>query len=183
MKKTARLSLYALFTALFCILSPLSIPIGPVPISLATLAIFITSCLLGTKSVIPVCLYLSLGALGVPIFSGGQGGFSALLGPTGGYLVGYIPCALVSGYIAERFSFRPSALPFALAVGNAFVYLCGTTWFMFSAMGHCTVRRAVLICIFPFLPGDILKIAAASMLGTVLRKRLRLSHAPPSPIK
>lgn len=183
MKKTAKLILYALFASLFCILSPLSIPVGSVPISLATMAIFVVSCLLGTRSVIPVCLYLSLGIFGVPVFSGGLGGFSVILGPTGGYLVGYIPCAFVSGWILERLSFRSSAIPFAFAVGNVFVYLCGMAWLMCSAMSHVAVSRAVFAGVLPFLPGDILKIAAASMLGTALRKRLHLSDYLQSPTR
>ena len=78
----------ALMTALMCALGPLSIPIGPVPISLTNFVIYIAIYLLGTKSgTISYCLYLLIGMVGLPVFSGYSGGLSKLAGPTGGYLM------------------------------------------------------------------------------------------------
>ena len=88
----------ALMTAVLCVLGPLSIPIGPVPISLTNFVIYITLYLLGTKlGTLSYCIYLLLGTAGLPIFSGYSGGLAKLAGPTGGYLVGFIAMAVKIG--------------------------------------------------------------------------------------
>lgn len=92
------LTLTALMAAMLCVLGPLSIPIGPVPLSLATLVIYLSVYLLGWKwGLVSVVVYLLVGMSGVPVFSGFGGGLGRLLGPTGGYLIGYLPLAALSG--------------------------------------------------------------------------------------
>ena len=90
----------ALFSGILCVLAPVALPVpgSPVPLSLATFAVYLTGMILGTKQgVLSVLVYLFLGTVGLPVFSGFSGGIGILLGPTGGYLLGYIPCVLVTG--------------------------------------------------------------------------------------
>lgn len=93
----------AIFTALLCILAPMSIPIGPVPISLTTLVIYLSLYILGMKKgTISFLIYLLLGLVGLPVFSGYSGGPAKLLGPTGGYIIGFLFIALIGGYVIDR---------------------------------------------------------------------------------
>ena len=106
---TFQMALIAVMAAITCILGPLSIPIpiSPVPISLTNLAIYLTVCLLGWKfGTISYLIYLLIGIAGLPVFSGFSSGFAKLLGPTGGYLIGFIPMAIICGFAFEKFSNR-----------------------------------------------------------------------------
>ena len=99
----------AIMAALICVLGPLSVPIGPVPVSLTPFAIFLTVCILGQKKgTAAVCIYLLLGAVGLPVFTGWQGGLAKLAGPTGGYLIGYLATCVpstcdVAGHCSPQF--------------------------------------------------------------------------------
>ena len=94
--KTYAITVTALMTAVTCILAPLSIPIGPVPISLTNLAIYISLYLLGWKrGTISYLIYLLIGLVGIPVFSGFTGGPAKLAGPTGGYIIGFIAMAII----------------------------------------------------------------------------------------
>ena len=103
---TAQMTVTALMTAITCILAPMAlpIPVSPVPISLTNLVIFFMAYILGTKlSVVSYVLYLLLGTVGLPVFSGFTGGVGKLLGPTGGYLIGFIFLAAIAGFFVEKF--------------------------------------------------------------------------------
>ena len=100
--KVKDMTLTAVMAALICIAGPLVIPAGPIPLSLATLAVYLAGAALGKKwGTIAAGLYLLIGIAGVPVFSGFSGGFQKLAGVTGGYLAGYLPCAFLSGLGAE----------------------------------------------------------------------------------
>ena len=102
--KTYALTATALMTAVTCILAPLSVPIGPVPISLTNFVIFLSLYLLGwKKGTLSLLVYLLLGLAGLPVFSGFAGGIAKLAGPTGGYIIGFIPMAIVAGIIIDKF--------------------------------------------------------------------------------
>ena len=119
--KTKDMTLTAVMAALICIAGPLSIFIGPIPLSLATFAVYLSGAALGKKrGTAAVGLYLLIGIIGVPVFSGFSGGFQKLAGVTGGYLVGYLPCALLSGIGAEwaEKRNRPWILPVMMAAGT-----------------------------------------------------------------
>ena len=126
-----RMCRIALLTAVICVVAPLSIQTGAIPISLATLAVYIAGICLGPRdAVIAVALYLLIGGAGLPVFSGWQGGLDKILGPTGGYIAGYIPCAIIAGVIIEVFGKNKIAYPIAMACGTVVLYALGTTWFI-----------------------------------------------------
>lgn len=165
------MALTALFTALLCVLAPFSLPVGPVPLSLANLVIWVSLYILGPRrAALSVLVYLLLGFCGMPVFSGFAGGAGMLAGPTGGYLAGYLPMALVSGAFVCRSGGRALPCLAGLLAGTALLYLLGTVWF--CAVMHTTPAAALAVCVLPFLPGDLAKMAAAHLLGSLLRRRL-----------
>ena len=98
-----QLCFMALMAAVTCILAPLSIPIGPIPISLTNLVVYFTVYVIGLKAgTCSYCLYVLLGVVGLPVFSGYVGGPAKIAGPTGGYIVGFVLMALIGGYVIEK---------------------------------------------------------------------------------
>ncbi len=95
----------ALLAAVICAVSPWTIPLGPIPLSLASLGVYLAACVLDCKhGVAAVVAYVVIGGVGLPVFSGARGGFGALVGPTGGYIIGYILLALAEGLIIDLFA-------------------------------------------------------------------------------
>ena len=172
------MTLTAVMAALICIAGPLVIPVGPVPLSLATFAVYLAGAILGKRrGTAAVGLYLMIGLIGVPVFSGFSGGFQKLAGVTGGYLVGYLPCAFLSGAGAESAERKAKGwiLPGMMAAGTAVLYVTGTAWFMIQT-GN-TLGAALGLCVIPFLAGDALKIAAASLLAAPVRRAVSRVHS------
>ena len=155
--KTYEITMTALMAAVTCILAPLSIPIGPVPISFTNLAIYLSLYLLGwKKGTISYLIYLLLGLVGLPVFSGFNGGLTRLAGPTGGYIIGYVVSAYVTGWVLERFGKRTvKTLALSILAGWLVTYSFGTLWF--SYITHTSFTAALSLCVIPFLPGDLLK--------------------------
>ncbi len=170
-QQISQMAACAVMTALLCILAPLSIPIGPVPVSLAILVVCLSAYILGPlPAALSVAVYLLLGLVGLPVFSGFSGGPAKLAGPTGGYLIGYLFTALAGGYAAERSGrcFAPTF--FGMAGGVFLAYLFGTIWFIISA--NATLPYALSVCVLPFIPVDLIKIIAAISLGRAVRTAL-----------
>lgn len=164
------LTMTALMAAVLCVLSPLALPIGPVPVTLCTLVIYLIPYLLGWKLGTVSCLvYLLLGLMGLPVFAGFIGGFGKLLGPTGGYLVGYLAVAVCTGLAVERSRSRV-VHALGMAVGTALCYGLGTAWY--CLITDSGVESALMLCVLPFLPGDLVKMAVAMTVGPMLRDRL-----------
>ena len=160
----------ALMTAVTCILAPLSVPIGPVPISFTNLAIYISLYLLDWKrGTVSYFLYLLIGFAGLPVFSGFTGGVAKLAGPTGGYIVGFIPMAIIAGIVIDHFNQRWLQL-LGMIVGTAICYALGTAWFCMQA-GY-TVSAALAVCVFPFIPADLVKMLIAMTIGPAIRQRM-----------
>lgn len=160
-----------LLTAVTCIVGPLSIPIGPVPISLTNFAIYLAVLLLGWKQgTVSYLVYLFLGLVGIPVFSGFSGGAGKLLGPTGGYLIGFILMAAVGGWFIERFPGKKILYITGLAAGTLIAYLTGTAWLAVSA--RLSFSAALAAGVLPFIAGDILKILLAVWIGPKIRERL-----------
>ena len=175
--KTYALTATALMTAVTCILAPLSVPIGPVPISLTNFVIFLSLYLLGwKKGTLSLLVYLLLGLAGLPVFSGFAGGISKLAGPTGGYIIGFIPMAIVAGIIIDKSHQRWIQIV-AMIIGTAICYAFGTVWFCFQS-GY-TVAAALAVCVIPFIPADLIKIVIVTIIGPMIRKRLGTVIIPP----
>lgn len=159
----------ALFAALTAVVSQFSIPIGPVPINLATLSVFIAGAVLGAKyGALSQFVYVMLGAVGLPVFAGFSGGAHVIVGPTGGYLIGYIAAAWLVGVLVTRFGASVLALVIAMVAGLALCYLMGTIWFMMVT--KTALWASLTLCVFPFLIGDAVKIAVTAALIPQLNK-------------
>ena len=162
----------ALMAALMCVLCPVSVPIGPIPISLSILVILLTVYVLGTwRALVSYTVYLLLGAVGMPVFSGFQGGLAKLAGPTGGYLAGFWLMILVAGIIMEKGKRNLLVTILGMLVGVAIDYAVGTAWFVFQT--ESTVVHALDVCVYPFIPFDVAKIVIAVLLGSVVYKGLQ----------
>ena len=160
----------ALFTSIMIVCAFITIPFA-IPFTLQTFALFTIIGILGTKKAfISVLLYLLLGAVGLPVFSGFCGGLQILTGLTGGYIIGYLPCAAVISFLCEKHGNNKAVFPLSMLLGTVICYLCGASWYI--AQTECSVATALLTCIVPFILGDIIKIAAASIISITLRPRL-----------
>lgn len=161
----------ALFAALMCIFGPMSVPIGLVPISLTNLVIYLAVYLLEPReATISYCIYLLLGAVGLPVFSAYSGGLGKLLGPTGGYLIGFIFMTIISGLAMKLSKANVIITAVGMIVGTAVAYAFGTAWFIYITKS--TFEHAMEVCVLPFIPFDLGKIAVASALGKAVRVAL-----------
>lgn len=168
---TYQMAVTALMAAVMCVLGPLTVPIGAVPISLANFVICLTVWLLGPKfGTLSVAVYLCIGLIGVPVFSGYGAGLAKLAGPTGGYLVGYLLLALIGGLFIEKSNGNPVVSGIGLVLGDAACYVLGTAWFVFQM--QCELGYALSVCVYPFIALDLAKIVVSCVVGALLRKRL-----------
>ena len=174
---TYQLTLTAVMAAVICVLGPISmaIPISPVPISLASMAVYLAVTVLGIKLGTLSCLiYLLLGLVGLPVFSGGSAGAAKLFGPTGGYLVGYLFLALIAGAFVGRYTENKwNSIAFAalgMVLGTMVLYALGTAWLAYSA--GMDFQAALWAGVIPFIPGDLVKMVIAVLLGSAVRGRL-----------
>ncbi len=170
---TKNMAMVGLMTALICILAPfsLSIPISPVPISLATMAIYFAIVVLGMKlGSLSVTLYLLLGLAGLPVFSGFSGGAGKLFGPTGGYLIGYLFMAFICGFFIDHWRSNIPVTLLGMLLGTTVCYLFGTAWLAYQL--SLPFYRALMLGVIPYIPGDLIKLTGSMLLGYHLRKRL-----------
>jgi biotin transport system substrate-specific component len=170
---TIEITIIGLMAAITCILGPLSIPIpfSVVPISFTNLAIYFSVFILGwKKGTISYLIYLLMGLVGVPVFSGFSAGPAKLVGPTGGYLIGFIFLAVISGLFIEKFLGKLYMYALGMVIGLAVTYALGTAWLAFQV--GVTFKEALFMGVIPFLPGDAIKIVVAVLVGPVLRKNI-----------
>jgi biotin transporter BioY len=149
------------FSAVTALCAQIAFFIGPVPITGQTFAVLLAGALLGSKrGALSQLTYLGAGALGAPIFAGWMGGPGVLLGPTGGYIIGFVAAAFVVGFLAERgWERRWWTAALALVAGNAVIYLFGLPW-----LAHFVPADSVLAAgLYPFIPGDLAKLALAAV--------------------
>jgi biotin transport system substrate-specific component len=170
--KTYELTAMAMMTALMCILAPLSVPLpGGVPISLTNMVIYLTVYLLGGKrGTVCYCVYLLIGLVGVPVFSGFTSGPAKLIGPTGGYLIGFIFMAMICGAFCAIGKHDILVYIVGMVAGLGIAYAFGTLWFMYAY--NMGLMETLAVCVFPFLIGDALKIAAVTVAAPLIRTRL-----------
>ena len=171
--RTYSMAVTALMTAVTCIVAPLSIPIGLVPISLTNLAIYLTLYLLDwKKGTLSYLLYLLIGLVGLPVFSGFTGGVAKLAGPTGGYIIGFIPMAVIAGLVVDHTQNRWLHLA-GMIVGTLVCYAFGTVWF--CVQSGTGFAAALSICVFPFIPGDLVKMLIVIAIAPQIRRRLDMA--------
>ena len=168
MNKTRNLIYIALSAAFIALCAWLTVP-GPVPFTMQTMAVVTVATLLGPgKGCAAVFVYLLLGAVGVPVFHGFQGGAQVIAGPTGGYLVGFLFTALLTGFLTRK-SDRFWVLTAAMAAGIAVCYAFGTAWFaLLYANGG--LGKILMTCVVPFLLPDAAKTVVAAILVRRIRK-------------
>lgn len=137
------------------------LPFTPVPITGQTFAVLLVGAALGSRrGAASMALYLAEGLAGLPVFAGGKAGLAVLFGPTGGYLVGFIVAAFVTGWLAERgWDRRPLTTALAMLVGNIAIYLFGVPWLTFFVG---SIERALVLGFVPFIPGDLFKLILAT---------------------
>lgn len=172
--KIRQMTAVGLMTAVICILGPVVIPLpfSPVPISFTNLALYLSLYVLGTRrALVSYLVYLLIGIVGLPVFSGFAGGFGKVVGPTGGYLVGFLFMILLSGFFVDRFVSKRWLQALGLVLGTVVSYVFGTLWLCFLA--HLDFAGGLAAGVIPYIPGDILKIAAVLAVGPVLGKRVR----------
>ena len=170
---TKRLTLIGLMTALLCILAPLSIPLplSPVPLSLTNFVLFLSLYILGTtNSFICYLVYLLLGLAGVPVFSNFSGGAAKLLGPTGGYLFGFLFLIPITGIIMQKWKNSRLIAFGGMVLGHLVCCFFGTAWLAYQT--HASFGASLFSGVVLFIPGDLIKMFLALLIGPELRKRL-----------
>jgi biotin transport system substrate-specific component len=169
--KLRSMIIIALFAAVIGIMSQITIPLPLVPITGQTLAIGLAATILGSRyGTLSVLLYLIIGSVGVPVFAEFSAGFSKLFGPTGGFLVGFIPATLLMGIYMEKFGFNFKNALIANIIGMLITLIFGTSWLKVSA--ELSWAAAFASGFTPFLFLGIIKAILASWIGIIVRKRL-----------
>ena len=171
--KTTELTRIALMAAVLCILAPVSIPVPvtSVALSLATFAIYLMAYILKPRQALfSVCLYLLLGAAGLPVFAGYLGGISRFASPNGGYLIGYLAAVGIGAWFVQNHS-RVSLQIIGLLFATLSLYLIGTCWMAY------TTGIALSAALWPgalfYLPFDIIKMLFAVYLGRKIQKHIK----------
>jgi Uncharacterized conserved protein len=159
----------ALFAALTAVFSQIAIPVGPVPITLGTLAVLTAGAILGRNyGALSIGIYVLLGAIGLPVFSLFRGGLGFIMSPGGGFIIGYIFTAALVGAFVDSKGIAPKVLFPAMILGNLVCYAFGLAWFM--PLTGATLWHALTVCVFPFLIGDAIKISISVFLVQKLHK-------------
>ncbi len=185
LKKNARggavysMAAAALGVAIITVCSYITVPgMGSmVPFTLQTFAVNAVCALLGwRRGSASVAAYILLGAVGLPVFSGMRGGYGVLMGPTGGYIIGFLPMALIVGFLYEKLRKKRALAWLSMLAGEIVMYVFGTAWFVIVYPSPISVPSALMMCVVPYIIPDIIKcIAALFIVGrtysTVNRRR------------
>ena len=170
-----------LFAALMAVGAYMVLPIGPVPVVMQNLFVFLAGLILGGRwGLASVGIYLLAGAVGLPVFAGGTGGVGRFFGPTGGYLIGYLPAVFLIGWIAAKTGQRPVGDILAMLCGTVVLYACGLVWL--KLLTGLPWPKALAVGMLPFLPGDALKIAVAVPIARALRPVIHSPTPYPQPL-
>lgn len=174
---TTELVYMALFVALMAVCAWINIPTA-VPFTLQTFAVFFTIGLLGTKrGSLTILVYIILGAIGVPVFAGFKGGPAALFGVTGGYIIGFLFSAIVTGFILSKFGRTIPVMVLSMLAGLFVCYAFGTIWFMLLYThnnGAISLWSTLSMCVLPYIIPDCIKIALAIFLTKKLSPFVKL---------
>lgn len=160
--QTVDLVTIALVAAILCILAPVSITLGftPIPVTLGLFAVVMAGIILGkNKGTICVLVYILLGAVGLPVFSGYIGGIQKIAGPSGGYLWGYLLLVWVTGFFVEKFAGKWYMVLLGAMLGTVLCYAFGTVWMGIQL--EMSPVEALWAGVIPFIPFDIVKLIIA----------------------
>ena len=175
--RTVDMAYIALFAVVMAVCAWISIP-GAVPFTLQTFGVFLAVGLLGGKrGTLAVLVYLLLGAVGMPVFAGFNGGLGYMLGSTGGYIVGFLLSALVMWGFDAALGRKTWVLAVSMVLGLVVCYAFGTAWFMVvyaRNSGPIGLMTALGWCVIPYIVPDLVKIALALVLQKVLSQAIRL---------
>ncbi|MBQ7488823.1 MAG: biotin transporter BioY [Clostridia bacterium] len=169
---TRSIAITAFFAALTAVCSQIQIPLPYVPINLALLSVHLSGALLGSRrAALAQIVYLLLGLIGLPVFSGFTAGPGILFGKTGGYMLGYVLCALIDGHIVRTKDAAPYVMMLHMLVGTIVCYFFGTIWFM--VLTRISLALSLSYCVIPFIPGDIIKIIVSALLAKRLAPQMQ----------
>ncbi len=163
----------ALFAALTAISAQVTIQLPYVPITLQTFFVMLSGAVLGPYfGALSMAVYLLMGFIGLPVFAGLQSGLGVMAGPTGGYLLGFVLCPIVTGLIVRTRN-KPGLLGYgmAMAAGTLVIYAPGVAWL--SLVTRMPLDKAMIIGALLFVPGDALKVAVASFVA----RKIKISEA------
>jgi biotin transport system substrate-specific component len=170
-EKLRWLILCSMFAAITAVLAQVEIPLPIVPISGQTLAVGLAATILGSRyGALSMMCYVALGAVGLPVFAEMKAGFSVLVGPTGGYIFGFILAAFITGYILEKTTFTLTMAMIANTVGMMVTLLAGTI--QLKLVLDFTWPQALAAGVYPFIVVGLIKAFLASWIGVTVRKRL-----------
>ncbi len=163
--------LCSLFAAITAVLAQVNIPLPIVPISGQTLAVGLTATILGSKrGTIAILCYIALGAIGLPVFAEMKGGAQILVGPTGGYITGFVITAFVTGYILEKTKFSLKMALVANIIGMLITLIVGTVQLKYVL--DLSWSAALAAGVYPFIVVGLIKAFLASWIGIIVRQRL-----------
>jgi len=167
--------LAAFGAAIIAVLAQVTIPLPLIPITGQTLAVGIIVTILGTRlGTLSVLLYILLGAVGLPVFSGMSGGLGILVGPTGGYIVGFLATAIIMGLYLDKFGITFAQAIIANIIGMFVTLVFGTVWLKIVA--DYTWTAAFMGGVAPFIVVGIVKAVLAAWIGVIVRRRLERAH-------
>ncbi len=171
-EKLRMVVLASLMAALTAVGAYIYVPIGPVPIILSTLFVILSGLLLGSRwGLTSMALYLLVGAIGLPVFAGGKGGFAHFMGPTGGYLFGYLFASWITGFISEHSRGRMIIDIFAVIIGSLVLYAVGVPWL--KMVTQMSWAKALMVGALPFMIGDAIKASVVLILARSVRPILK----------
>ncbi|MET3575466.1 biotin transporter BioY [Bhargavaea ullalensis] len=174
--------LAALFAALMGVGAQIIIPVPPVPFTAQTLVLPLMAVILGKRyGTLAATLYVLLGAIGIPVFAGMKAGLGIIFGPTGGFILSYIPAAFLIGFIFEKGGGRTAAGIAATVVGALFVLLAGSVWLKY--MAGLSWTGAFAGGMIPFIIPDMVKAIFAAVFGVLVRKRLETARLLPAALR
>ncbi|URZ08582.1 biotin transporter BioY [Clostridium felsineum] len=169
---TKDLILCALFAAISCVLSQISIPIGTVPITMQVMAVYLAGVILGEKrGFISQLVYVVLGSIGVPVFAGFSGGIGAVVGPTGGFIIAFPFMTLIVGYVSDKYKKRIPII-ISMVVASVFCYILGSVWL--ALMTKMSFLAAIKVAVLPFILFDIIKIIIVSIVAVSIRNGIKV---------
>lgn len=170
---TLDMTYIGLFACIMAICAWISVP-GEIPFTLQTMGVFLAVGLLGGKrGTLAVLVYVLLGAVGLPVFSGFTGGIGRLMGATGGYILGFLASALIMWAVEKLLPKKLWALVLGMVLGLAVCYAFGTAWFLVvytKAKGAISLMSVLGMCVIPYIIPDLLKIALALVLTKTLKR-------------